>query len=156
VHEFTIEKRPSDQAAVLHQGYLSAYNSLWWAGLAENLNSLAQDPKEAITRMRDIYGGGRKINISELAKNLADFMSAPTINSKQAKAAWGQLPFNPGAAPNSEEKPNLIVRVWHVGNPKTVIEELEKTLNSKEEWVTTAVQKEVLEVYKKIIEANKK
>jgi hypothetical protein len=156
VHEFTVEKRPSDQAAILHQGYLGAYNSLWWAGLEESLNSLAKEPKEAISAMRDLYGKGQKIDISKLSANLADFMSAPRINTERAQAAWKRLPFNPLIAPNSEEKPNLEVSVWQVNAPETVLNQLAETLDSREEWVTTAVQKEVLGVYRKILEAKKR
>jgi hypothetical protein len=83
-------------------------------------------------------------------------MSAPRINTERAQAAWKRLPFNPLIAPNSEEKPNLEVSVWQVNAPETVLNQLAETLDSREEWVTTAVQKEVLGVYRKILEAKKR
>jgi hypothetical protein len=153
VHEFTIEKRPSDQRSVLHQGYLSAYNSLWWAGLREDLISLVQGPKDAISRMRDVYGKGQTIAIGPLVEQLIRFMTAERIDAPQAQEAWKLLPFNPMVAPNSVEPPSLIVSVWQVQSPDTVLRSLEETLGSRQEWVTTAVQHEVLSVYQKILGA---
>jgi len=150
IHEFTIEKRPSDQAAVLHQGYLSAYNALWWAGLEEDLIHLKAGDKAAIEAKRDNYGKGRPINLEELAHNLAGFMSAKMINSPEAQAAWRQLPFHPNAKLDFDVSPDLLVRIWVVNEPGKFFE----NLGIKDEWVTSAVMQEVRGVYSKILAIN--
>lgn len=100
IHEFTIEKRP-DGKAYLHQGYLSGYSALWWAGARGTDRSpfftLTGTSATKMREKRDVYGQGRPIPLERFAELLGRYLFADVHGTESAQV-WSELPFNPGAS----------------------------------------------------------
>jgi hypothetical protein len=153
IHEFVIEKRPSDQRAILQQGYLFTYNAIWWAGLTDDeLLSAQPADQEALRDARAEYGPTRSINLNKLGTNLTRLLSAPMLNSQAAAAAWLDLPFHPKAAPNKAVAPSFEVREWSVNAPDTAREAIRDRLGPTfdREWISQLVMYEIDELWRRI------
>lgn len=100
IHEFTIEKRP-DGTAYLHQGYLSGYSAMWWAGVKGSdrspFFSLTGTNATKMGEARNTYGLGRPIPLDRFAELMGGYLLAD-VHGPKAAQVWAQLPFNPGAA----------------------------------------------------------
>ena len=136
LHEFVVELRPDGQA-LLQQGYQSAYDALWWAGLPGGRSSLSGKDHEVMRAMRSSWGEGKPIVLANLVTLLSDFMVEPSL--KDAGQAWRKLPFLPSEKLNDGGEPTWQVRVWLVRAPEQAIDAL---TNEKTSWVTTAVLRE--------------
>lgn len=160
-HQFTIEKRP-DHTAYLHQGYISAYSALWWAGApgAERdpyFTATGTIAKELI-KVRNTYGLGKAIPLDEFASALCTYLLAD-VHGPESVAAWRRLPFNPGQIEDDdrragrtvtiklkdeeppEPKPIILkVEVIQLADEKAVRKELDD--GGKNEPLTTLVMRE--------------
>lgn len=153
IHEFIIEKRPGDQAAVLQQGYLGAYYATWWAGVvAEHLFLQAESrERAAVVDRRDSHGQARPVDLAALGDALAALLAADRLDSGQAAAAWRKLPFHPEARPSSAEAPSFTVRIWSVHAPDKVLATVQERLSgANKDWVTQLVMQEAAEHWRRI------
>ncbi|MEV7723959.1 hypothetical protein AB0P15_04390 [Streptomyces sp. NPDC087917] len=154
LHHFVVEKRPSDQGAVLHQGYIGAYTAPWWAGLTtEGMTLRKPDDQETLEAMRTFWGGGRTIDLATLGTRLGAFLAEPRLSTVGSTTAWRQLPFLPSAElPPMNDPPAWVVRTWSVADPQTVFDTVEARLNRNfpQEWVTHTVMREAAEYHARI------
>ncbi|MFI5983836.1 hypothetical protein ACIBEA_23500 [Streptomyces sp. NPDC051555] len=154
LHHFIVEKRPSDQGAVLQQGYIGAYTAPWWAGLTtEGMSLRKPDDQEALAAMRTYWGGGRTVDLGTLGTRLGAFLAEPRISTVGSTTAWRQLPFLPSAElPPMNEPAAWVVRTWSVADPQTVFDTVETRLNGgyPQEWVTHTVMREAAEYQARI------
>lgn len=104
IHEFTIEKRPDGQA-YLHQGYLSAYSAMWWAGIkgadVPPFFTLTGKPAELMREHREMFGLGQPIMMETFAWMMYSYLLSDT-HGENSGNAWKKLPFNPGIAEEDE------------------------------------------------------
>lgn len=92
LHEFSIEKR-ENRTAFFHQGYLSKFNALWWAGLLDDEKGLYDvNIKDLMSQHKEKYGNLRPINLKELIYALAELLEADKFG-EEAVRVWSKLPF---------------------------------------------------------------
>ncbi|MFI5764005.1 hypothetical protein ACIA8F_24085 [Streptomyces sp. NPDC051563] len=154
LHHFVIEKRPSDQGAILQQGYIGAYWASWWAGLTGGLSVREEGNHEIISAMRTFWGGGRTIDLGVLGTRLGAFLAQPRMSTAGSAEAWRNLPFLPWAVIALDNPATWVVTTWSVAAPNTVFNAVEDRLHGDypQEWVTETVMREAAE-YETRIEA---
>ncbi|MFF5219132.1 hypothetical protein [Micromonospora sp. NPDC000442] len=142
IHEFVLE-RATDGATALFQGYIGAYDALWWAELNQAEVTLSGNELSTMQNLRTTYGGGRAVPLPTLLANLGTFMEVDQL--RNAGIAWRALPFLPQQNLNDNGPPCFDVRVWQVTQPQAVLNALRgrQIINQQfTSWLSLAVLKE--------------
>jgi len=142
IHEFVLE-RATDGTAALFQGYIGAYDALWWAALNRAEVTIGGDELSTMQNLRTTYGGGRAVPLPTLLANLGTFMEVDQL--RNGGIAWRALPFLPKQNFNDDGLPCFDVRVWQVTQPQTVLNALRvrQIINQQyTSWLSLAVLKE--------------
>lgn len=142
IHEFVLE-RATDGTAALFQGYIGAYDALWWAELDRAEVTLGGSELSTMQKLRTTYGGGRAVPLPTLLANLGTFMEVDQL--RNAGIAWRALPFLPQQNFNDDGLPCFDVRVWQVTQPQAVLHALRvrQIINQQfTSWLSLAVLKE--------------
>jgi hypothetical protein len=122
LHEFTIEKH-SNGNCYLHQGYISNFSALWWAGLTQE-HVMGPRVKETVIASRAQFGNRQPIDILALADGMAAFLASDTYG-EGALAAWNRLPFVPStpkesSISTSSAQIRLVVDIFQLGDEAAV------------------------------------
>ncbi|MBX7268144.1 hypothetical protein KIF24_20290 [Micromonospora sp. Llam7] len=142
IHEFVLE-RATDGTTALFQGYIGAYDALWWAELDQAEVTLGGNELSTMQNLRTTYGGGRAVPLSTLLANLGTFMEVDQL--RNAGIAWRALPFLPQQNLNDDGLPSFDVRVWQVTQPQAVLNALRVRQIIDQQftsWLSLAVLKE--------------
>ena len=142
IHEFVLE-RATDGTAALFQGYIGAYDALWWAQLNRAEVTVSGNELGTLQNLRTTYGGGRAVPLPSLLANLTTFMEVDQL--RNAGIAWRALPFLPQQNFNDDGLPCFDVRVWQVTQPQAVLNSLRvrQIINQQfTSWLSLAVLKE--------------
>ncbi|MBQ1023841.1 hypothetical protein [Micromonospora sp. C95] len=121
IHEFVLE-RATDGTAALFQGYIGAYDALWWAEFDRGEVTIGGNELSTLRNLRTTYGGGRAVPLPTLLANLCTFMEVDQL--RNAGIAWRALPFLPQQHFNDDGLPCFDVRVWQVTQPQAVLNAL--------------------------------
>ncbi|MDG4809324.1 hypothetical protein O7634_21475 [Micromonospora sp. WMMD1120] len=142
IHEFVLE-RATDGTAALFQGYIGAYDALWWAELNRAEVTVSGNELITLQNLRTTYGGGRAVPLPTLLTNLGTFMGVDQL--RNAGIAWRALPFLPKQNFNDDGLPCFDVRVWQVTDPQAVLNALRTRQIIDQQftsWLSLAVLKE--------------
>ncbi|MFY1692068.1 hypothetical protein [Plantactinospora sp. WMMB782] len=142
IHEFVLE-RATDGTAALFQGYLGAYDALWWAELKRAEVTVSGNELSTLQNLRTTYGGGRAVPLPTLLTNLGTFMKVDQL--RNAGIAWRALPFLPQQHFNDDGLPSFDVKVWQVTQPQAVLNALRGRQVIDQQftsWLSLAVLKE--------------
>ncbi|WP_433532839.1 hypothetical protein ACQPYA_13020 [Micromonospora sp. CA-263727] len=142
IHEFVLE-RATDGTAALFQGYIGAYDALWWAELDRADIGISGNELNTMQNLRTTYGGGRTVPLPTLLANLGTFMKVDQL--RNAGIAWRALPFLPQQNFNDDGLPCFDVRVWQITQPQAVLDALRvrHIINQQfTSWLSLAVLKE--------------
>ncbi|MEO1272183.1 MAG: hypothetical protein AAFX99_29150 [Myxococcota bacterium] len=159
VHEFTIEKH-ADGKQVLHQGYLSGYNALWWSGHDDELIEEAVAAHPEVAQARELMGKGKPFDRAtlrdEIVAKMGDFLRTDVYGDSESKAAWENLPFHPGdTGPEKYQKNDktrtnkvkILVKVYQPQNEAAVLEALH---GNDGDFLSSLVMDEVAEKWDEI------